>query len=123
MNSRLKKTTLVRKKRAWRVRKKIRGTAERPRLSVHRSLNHLQVQLIDDENGKTIAGTATFAKDFRNTEFNKKNKASAAKLGEFIGKAAQEKNITEVVFDRGSCKYHGVIAELANAARANGLKF
>lgn len=95
----------------------------KPRLSVVKSNNHIQVQLIDDEQGKTLAGTATFAKEFRKTEFGKKNKASARKLGEKIAALAQEQNIKELVFDRGPFKYHGILAELADAARAAGLKF
>lgn len=123
MNSSIKKKRQVRQKRAWRVRSKLRGTAERPRLSVFKSLTHLQVQLIDDETGTTIAGTSTCAKRFKGTEFDHKSKEAAAALGEYIGQVAKEKNVGEVIFDRGRFKYHGVIAALADAARASGLKF
>lgn len=106
-----------------RVRKRLQGTSLKPRLSVHKSNNHIQVQLINDEDGITIGGTATYAKEFKNTEFNKKNKESAKKLGEWIGEFSKKANITEVVFDRGPFRYHGILAELANAARASGLQF
>jgi len=123
MSNALIKIQKKRKSRAMRVRKKLRGTSLKPRLSVHKSNNHIQVQLIDDEEGKTIGGTATYSTEFRNTEFGKKNKDSARKLGEWIAEFAKQSNITEVVFDRGPFKYHGILAELANAARAAGLQF
>lgn len=123
MDTIIKKKRLTRQKRAWRVRAKIKGTAQRPRLAVFKSLRHLQVQLIDDENGVTLAGTSTFAKQFKNTDHNCKSKEAAKALGEYIGKVAKEKNVTEVIFDRGRFKYHGVIAALADAARETGLKF
>lgn len=113
----------LRVKRALRVRKHVRGTSLKPRLCVVKTNSHIQVQLIDDEAGITIVGTSTFSKQFRDTEFNRKNKASAKKLGEYIAEVAVGKNIKEVVFDRGSSKYHGVLAELADAARAGGLQF
>lgn len=109
--------------RALRVRKHLRGCNVIPRMSVHKSNAHIQVQLIDDQSGKTIGQTATFAKEFRNTEFGKKNKASARKLGEHIAEIAKKNNIKEVIFDRGPFKYHGILAELADGARAGGLKF
>lgn len=121
-NEAIKKQTL-RQKRAWRVRKKFEGTAAKPRLCVVKSNSHIQAQLIDDQAGVTLGGTATYAKEFRNTEFNRRNKASAKKLGERIAVIAKEKNIKEVIFDRGPFKYHGVLAELADAARAAGLQF
>lgn len=121
-NTAIKKQTL-RQKRAWRVRKKLKGTAVKPRLCVVKSNQHLQAQLIDDESGVTIAGTATYAKEFSGTEFNSCNKASARKVGEHIAELAKAKGINEVVFDRGPFKYHGVLAELANAVRAAGLQF
>ncbi|MBA2369718.1 MAG: 50S ribosomal protein L18 [Candidatus Protochlamydia sp.] len=117
------KNAVLRSKRALRVRKKLRGTGAKPRLCVVKSNAHIQAQLIDDEAGITLGGTATFAKEFRNTEFSKKNKASARKLGEQIAEIAKSKNIKEVVFDRGPFKYHGILAELADAARAGGLQF
>lgn len=110
-------------KRALRVRKKLRGTTSKPRLSVYKSNCHLLVQLIDDEKGLTLGAVSTFGKDYRSTEFNRKSKASARKLGEHIAEIAKTKNIKQVVFDRGPFKYHGVLAELADAARAGGLQF
>lgn len=106
-----------------RVRKSLRGTLAKPRLSVFKSNKHIQVQLIDDENGKTLGTTATFSKEFRDTEFSKKNKASAAKLGEKIAEIAKKHDVTEVIFDRGQFKYHGILAALADSARAAGLQF
>jgi len=111
------------KRRAVRVRQHLHGTALKPRLCVVKSNMHIQVQLIDDDAGKTLGATATFAKEFRDTEFSKRNKASAKKLGERIAEIAREQNVKEVIFDRGPFKYHGVLAELADAARAGGLQF
>jgi len=121
-NTAIRKQTL-RQKRAWRVRKNLKGTSTKPRLCVVKSNQHIQAQLIDDENGVTIAGTATYAKEFSGTEFNSCNKASAVKIGERIAELAKAKQINEVVFDRGPFKYHGVLAALADAVRAAGLKF
>jgi large subunit ribosomal protein L18 len=123
MRNEITRVSQLRVKRAQRNRKKLRGTSEKPRLCVIKSNKHIHVQIIDDEQGKTLAATATFAKEFRNTEFNKRNKESAAKLGEKIAALASEKNIREVVFDRGPSKYHGVLASLADSARSGGLKF
>lgn len=123
MSNALVKIQKRRQNRAFRVRKKLRGTSLKPRLSVHKSNCHLQVQLIDDESGVTLAGLSTYAKECRDTEFNRKNRASARHLGEKIAAMALEKNIKEVVFDRGAFKYTGILAELANAAREAGLKF
>lgn len=110
-------------RRAMRVRKHLRGTSEKPRLSVIKSNKHIQAQLVDDEKGITLGQVSTFSKQLKNTEFTCKNKNSARKLGELIAEIAKEKNIKEIVFDRGPFKYHGILAELANAARAAGLQF
>jgi large subunit ribosomal protein L18 len=99
------------------VRAKIRGTAERPRLSVHRSLTAIRVQLIDDTAGKTLA--AASSKEAK----VKLNKEGAKKVGALIAKKAKDAKVTTVVFDRGSYKYHGRIKELADAARDGGLQF
>lgn len=123
MGNNVKQKQIVRQKRAFRVRKKLRGTNTKPRLCVIKSNKHIQVQLIDDESGKTLGATGTFAKEFRETEFAKKNKASAAKLGEKIAEIAKGQNVNEVVFDRGPFKYHGILAALADSARAAGLQF
>ncbi len=117
------KHRLKRKRRTLRVRKHLRGDSLRPRLCVVKSNQHIEVQVIDDEKRVTIASTSTRSKEFKNTEFNKRNKASARKLGEKIAELASEKNIKEVIFDRGCHKYHGILSELAEGARGAGLKF
>lgn len=113
----------IRKKRALRNRQHMQGTAVKPRLCVIKSNNHIHAQLIDDDAGLTLGAVSTCSKQFRDTEFNRKNKASARKLGEHIAEIAKTKNIKEVLFDRGRFKYHGILAELANAAREAGLQF
>lgn len=124
MNTRELKKQNLRKKRTMRVRKKIRGNSLKPRLCVKKTNNHIEAQIIDDEAGMTLASVSTRSKEFRNTEFGKKNKNSAKKLGERIADLAlNKKNIKEVNFDRGPHKYHGITAEFANAARGAGLKF
>lgn len=110
----------ARLKRHRRVRAKIAGTPERPRLNVFRSSNHIYAQLIDDVNGVTLAAASTMEKDF---DGNGGNKEAAKKVGQLIGKKAADKGITEVVFDRGGYLYHGRIKELADGARENGLSF
>ena len=103
-----------------RVRGKISGTAERPRLDVYRSLNHIYAQLIDDVKGVTLAAASSVEKDFGMGGGNKK---AAKKVGELIAKRAADKGISEVVFDRGGYIYHGRVKELAEGAREGGLKF
>ena len=114
---------ILKKKRALRVRKHLRGSSQKPRMCVVKTNKHIEVQLIDDEAGHTLGSISTYSKQFKNTEFNRRNKATANKIGQAIAQIAKEINITEVVFDRGPAKYHGVLAELANAARECGLKF
>lgn len=121
-NTMLKKQGL-RHKRALRVRKHLHGSAAKPRLCVVKSNKHIQVQLIDDEAGVTLGAASTYSKEFRGTELGHRNKSSARKLGELIAEIAKAKDIKEVIFDRGPFKYHGVLAELADAARAGGLQF
>lgn len=123
MRNALLKIQKKRHNRALRVRKKLRGTSLKPRLSVHKSNNHIQAQLIDDERGITLGSVATFSKEFAATEYGKKNKESASKLGAKIAEIAKAQNIKEVVFDRGQFKYHGILAALADAARSGGLEF
>ncbi|MEG0509441.1 MAG: 50S ribosomal protein L18 [Eubacterium sp.] len=103
-----------------RVRAKIEGTPERPRLDVFRSAKHIYAQIIDDVNGVTLASASSLQKGFEGFGGNKE---AAKKVGEAIAKAAADKNISEVVFDRGGYIYHGRVKELAEAARENGLKF
>ncbi len=122
MDNSLKKDRLRRQKRALRVRAKLFGTAEKPRLSVHKSRRFLTVQLIDDECGVTLASASTLSKDFVAGKGSAKNKEAAVWLGEQIAVRAKEKNIESVVFDRGALKYHGVIASLAERARESGLR-
>lgn len=123
MRSNVIKKEIIRKRRTLRVRKNLRGTREMPRLCVIKSNKHIQAQLIDDQSGKTLGMVATFATEFRGTEFSKKNKASAAKLGEQIAAIAKDNHVTQVIFDRGPAKYHGILAALADSARAAGLQF
>lgn len=123
MLNELKKRSLVRQRRVWRVRKRLKGNSERPRLSVFKSNQHLFAQVINDETGETVVSLGTMSKEFKGTELAKKSKKSAQVLGEKIAKLVMDKNINKVVFDRGRFKFHGVIAELANAARQAGLQF
>jgi large subunit ribosomal protein L18 len=109
-------------KRATRVRRRIKAdNSGRIRLSVHRTDNHISVQLIDDAKGITLAAASTMQEEFRKT--NKGNIADATKVGEKIAKLAQEKGVTTVVFDKGPYKFHGRVKALAEAARAAGIKF
>ena len=109
--------------RAFRVRKRLRGTASKPRLSVHKTNQHIYLQLIDDESGVTLGSCSTMTKANREGSFGRRGKESAKALGDQIAKIAQDKQIKEIVFDRGSHKYHGVLVELATQARSKGLKF
>lgn len=110
-------------RRKLRVRKKLHGTELRPRLNVIKSNKHIHVQLIDDDKGHTIAYASTASKKYASTEFCKKSKESAKKLGDEIASLAKQQHIKEIIFDRGPYKYHGILAELANAARESGLIF
>ena len=111
---------MERTRRHIRVRRKISGTAERPRLCVFRSNANLYVQIIDDVAGNTIVSASTLDKEVK-TKYA--NKEAAKELGTLIAKKALDKKIETVVFDRGGYIYHGVIKELAEAAREGGLKF
>ena len=107
-------------RRHKRVRTKISGTPERPRLCVFRSNSNITVQIIDDVAGNTLCAASTLDKEVKEKHANK---VAAKEVGALIAKRAIEKNITEVVFDRGGYIYHGVVKELAEAAREGGLKF
>ena len=109
-----------RERRHKRVRNKISGTAERPRLCVYRSNSNLYVQIVDDVAGNTLAQASTLDKEIKTKHANKE---AAKEVGTLIAKRASEKKIEEVVFDRGGYIYHGVVKELAEAAREGGLKF
>lgn len=113
----------LRKKRHLRVRKKLSGTPERPRLNVYRSTNNIYVQIIDDNKGYTIVSASTIDKELKSQLAQKGNKEAAKAVGELIAKRALGKGIEEVVFDRGGYLYHGRVKELAEAAREAGLKF
>ncbi|MHC9566241.1 50S ribosomal protein L18 [Corynebacterium diphtheriae] len=112
---------IARARRHDRIRKNLRGTAETPRLVVHRSSRHMHVQVIDDIAGRTLAAASTLEAEVRVLEGDKK--AKGAKVGQLIAERAQAAGITAIVFDRGGYKYHGRIAALADAAREGGLKF
>ncbi|HZZ84623.1 MAG TPA: 50S ribosomal protein L18 [Anaeromyxobacteraceae bacterium] len=110
-------------KRKARIRKKISGTTARPRLSVYKSLKHTYAQVVDDTTGQTVAFAGTMSKALKG-EVGEDNKTDAAKkVGEAIAKAALEKGVTAVVFDRNGFDYHGRVAAVAQAARDAGLKF
>lgn len=109
-----------RKRRHIRVRRKISGTAECPRLCVYRSNNNIYVQVIDDVAGNTLVQASTLDKQVKTKHSNKE---AAKEVGALIAKRALEKNIKSVVFDRGGYIYHGVVKELAEAAREGGLDF
>lgn len=113
----------VRKRKHLRVRKKVFGTPERPRLSVYKSLKHIYAQVIDDTKGKTLAAASTLSPEIRGEVKGKKNIAAAQMVGRLIAKKALERGIKKVVFDRGGYLYHGRIAALADAAREQGLDF
>lgn len=111
---------LERTRRHARVRTKISGTAERPRLCVYRSNTNLYAQVIDDVTGNTLVQASTLDKEVKTKHANKE---AAKEVGKLIAKRAVEKKITNVVFDRGGYIYHGVVKELAEAAREGGLVF
>jgi large subunit ribosomal protein L18 len=123
MDNNITKRNDKRIKRVFRVRKNIKGSSEKPRLAVYKTNKHLSAQLIDDENSITLASIGTTKKELRSGAFNKKSKEAAKHIGLRIAELAKEKQIQRVVFDRGRYKYHGIIAELANAAREAGLQF
>jgi large subunit ribosomal protein L18 len=110
-------------RRKYRVRNKIRGTADRPRLTVHRTLTGFSAQLIDDLAGKTLVSGSTREKDLRASIGYGGNCAAAAKLGKLVAERAKAAGIERVAFDRGHCRYHGRVAAFADAAREAGLDF
>ena len=113
-------TNKARLKRHKRVRSKISGTAERPRLNVFRSNTNIYAQIIDDINGVTLASASSLDKEITG---NGGNKEAAKEVGKLVAKRAADKGITDVVFDRGGYVYHGRVKELAEGAREGGLKF
>lgn len=111
------------KLRHERLRKKISGTPERPRLAVHFSGQHIYVQVIDDQAGITIASACTTEKEFRDDKTSRANKVTAEKVGKLVAERAKGKSVNKVVFDRGGFIYHGKVKALADAAREGGLEF
>ena len=110
-------------KRHYRIRNKISGTAQQPRLAVFRSNQHIYAQIIDDAASTTLVAASTMESDIASKLGTTSNIAAAEAVGEAVAKKALEKGITEVVFDRGGYVYHGKIKALADAAREAGLKF
>lgn len=115
--------SLSRLKRKIRVRKKIRGASDRPRLNIFKSAKHIYAQIIDDTNGATLASVSTLTDAVKSDLNYTGNIEAAKKVGASIAKVALEKGITTVVFDRNGFLYHGRIKALADAARENGLSF
>jgi len=113
----------ARKRRHYRVRRRVFGTAERPRLNVYRSLNEIYVQVIDDKKGHTLASASTIDSELKKKVKGKTKKEQAKLVGEVIAERAKKKGVTEVVFDRGGYKYIGRVAALADGAREKGLQF
>jgi large subunit ribosomal protein L18 len=113
----------LRRKRHLRVRSKIKGTPERPRLAVYRSERHIYAQIIDDIAGRTIVSASTVDKELREKLTKTWNQEAAKEVGKLIAKRAAEKGIKKIVFDRGGFKFHGRIKSLADAAREAGLEF
>ena len=119
--STIQKKRDLRERRKVRIRFKVSGSTERPRLSVYRSLNHIYAQVIDDASGKTLAAASTLSPELK--EGKGKKKDLAKQVGKLIAKKCQEAKISAVVFDRNGFMYHGRISALADAARKAGLKF
>lgn len=113
----------VRTRRHIRVRKKVKGTTQRPRLNVYRSLKHIYAQVIDDSCGCTLVAASTLDKELNGSVEFGGNIEAAQEVGKLIAKKAIEKGIKTVVFDRGGCIYHGRVKALAEAAREAGLEF
>jgi len=113
----------TRQQRHLRIRRTMAGGAQRPRLSVFRSLNHMYAQIVDDSRGVTLAAASTRDLEIRDALKDKKKAEAGSEVGRLIARRAKEKGITQVVFDRGGYLYHGRIKALADAARDAGLKF
>ncbi len=108
-------------KRKLRTKKKLVGSAERPRMTVYKSLNHIYVQLVDDLGQKCLCGVSSLTKELSGEKVNKTEKAT--KVGEMMGKIATEKGIQSIIFDRSGYQYHGRVKAVAEGARKGGLKF
>ncbi|RKZ20482.1 50S ribosomal protein L18 [bacterium] len=118
-----KRKRLKRKKRHMRVRKKIFGTPERPRLCVFRSLKHIYAQIIDDTVGHTLVAASTLSPEIRDRIKGMKKTEQAKEVGKLLAKLALERGIEKVAFDRAGYRYHGRVRALAEGAREGGLKF
>lgn len=118
-----KRKTNARNRRHTRVRAKVAGTAQRPRLSVYRSLSNIYAQLIDDDSGKTLVSASTVERDVASQVTGKSKVDAARTVGKIVAERAKEAGIEGAVFDRGGYKYHGRVAALAEGAREAGLKF
>ncbi|MBW2092524.1 MAG: 50S ribosomal protein L18 [Deltaproteobacteria bacterium] len=119
----VKPRAFARLKRKKRVRKRIKGTAERPRLCVFRSARHIYAQVIDDESGQTLTAVSTLSPQLRDQIKGMKKLEAAKLVGEKIGAQAKEKGIVKVIFDRNGFLYHGRVQALSNGAREAGLEF
>ena len=120
----LKRLTVGRQRRSFRVRNKVRRSAHgRPRLSVFRSHKHMYAQIIDDATGRTLVSASTVEAELYGAGKAAGNKEAAAKVGQVLAERAKQNGIEAVAFDRGTYKYHGRVAALAEAARAGGLQF
>lgn len=112
-----------RARRGFHVRRMLKLHAKRPRLSVFRSLKHISAQVIDDDRGVTIAAASTMQKDVAEGLSSTSNKSAAERVGQLLAERAQAAGVKQVAFDRGTLKYHGCVAVLADAARKGGLEF
>jgi len=112
-----------RRKRIYRIRKKVSGTSDKPRLVVYRSLRHIYAQLVDDTQGRTLTTVSTLSPEIRDEVKGKRKIEQSAIVGKLIAEKAKSLDIENVVFDRRGFKYHGRVKALADAARENGLKF
>ena len=115
------KRSVSRSRRYFWVRKKVTGTTARPRLVVFRSARHIEVQVVDDSVGKTLASASTMEADVRAVDGDKTTKAQT--VGKLVGERAKDAGVTSVVFDRGGYRYHGRVAAVADGAREAGLEF
>ena len=119
----VKSRNALRLRRHERVRRRLNGTAERPRLSIFRSLHHVYAQIIDDATGRTLVAASTREPGLASGLSSKSSSAAAETIGRTIAERAKEKGINAVIFDRGGYKYHGRVKALADAARGAGLEF
>jgi len=119
----IKEKLRKRKRRHLRVRRKVIGSSERPRLSVYRSVKHIYCQIINDLEGRTLASASTVSPDVKSQIKDGGNVKAAEVVGQKIAEEALKKGITKVVFDKGGCKYHGRVKALAESARKNKLSF